>query len=42
VVALAGDYRRLIEGVERGDLEVEPYGGGPLELPDGPDLDLGP
>jgi PAS domain-containing protein len=42
VVALAGDYRRLIEGVERGDLEVEPYGQGPLELPDGPDLDLGP
>jgi hypothetical protein len=41
-VALAGDYRRLIEGVERGDLEVEPYGRGPLELPDGPDLDLGP
>jgi hypothetical protein len=42
VVALAGDYRRLIEGVERGDPEVEPYGRGPLELPDGPDLDLGP
>jgi hypothetical protein len=41
VVALAGDYRRLIEGVERGDLDVEPYGQGPLELPDGPDLDLG-
>jgi hypothetical protein len=29
VVALAGEYRRLIEGVERGDLEVEPYGRGP-------------
>jgi hypothetical protein len=42
VVAPAGDYRRLIEGVERGDLEVEPYGQGPLERPDGPDLDLGP
>ncbi len=42
VVALAGDYRRLVEGVERGDLEVEPCGQGPLKLPDGPDADLGP
>ncbi len=37
VVALAGDYRRLVEGIERGDLEVEPCGQGPLELPDGLD-----
>jgi hypothetical protein len=42
VVARAGDYRRLIEGVERGDLEVEPYGQGRLEVPDGSDLGLGP
>jgi hypothetical protein len=40
--ALTADYRWLVEGVERGDLEVEPYGRGPFELPDGPDLDLGP